>query len=96
VIADAKPTDLEVFIRGNPARRGEPAPRRFLRALSEDEPKPFTQGSGRLELANAIASDENSLTARVMVNRVWQQHFGRGLVATPSNFGTIGQRPTHP
>jgi hypothetical protein len=56
----------------------------------------FTQGSGRLELANAIASKDNPLTARVIVNRIWQHHFGKGLVRTPSNFGALGERPTHP
>lgn len=95
-ITDAKPTDLNVYIRGNPARQGELAPRRFLRILSDDTPQAFTQGSGRLELAQAIAHEDNPLTARVIVNRVWQHHFGRGLVATPSNFGSIGQRPSHP
>src|SRR5207245_603958 len=52
--------------------------------------------SGRLELARSIASPENPLTARVLVNRVWERHFGRGLVATPSNFGNLGERPSHP
>ena len=56
----------------------------------------FTQGSGRVELARAIASPRNPLTARVIVNRIWQQHFGRGIVGTPSNFGALGERPTHP
>ena len=56
----------------------------------------FKTGSGRLELANAIASKDNPLTARVFVNRVWMYHFGRGIVATPSNFGQLGERPTHP
>src|SRR5262249_37885989 len=60
------------------------------------EGKPFTKGSGRLELAEAIASANNPLTARVLVNRVWQHHFGKGLVRTPSNFGALGERPTHP
>ncbi|XZE56801.1 DUF1553 domain-containing protein [Planctomycetaceae bacterium SH139] len=96
VIDEAKPTDLNVYIRGNPARQGELAPRRFLQVLSEGEPAPFTQGSGRLELAEAIANDQNPLTARVMVNRIWQHHFGRGLVRTASNFGVLGERPTHP
>ncbi len=95
-LAEAKAEDLKVYIRGNPARQGEPAPRRFLKVLSDDEPPPFTEGSGRLELAQAIASEDNPLTARVIVNRVWQQHFGRGLVATPSNFGSLGDPPTHP
>ena len=96
VIAEANPSDLQVMVRGNPANRGELAPRRFLRILSNQTPTAFTQGSGRLELANAIASNENPLTARVMVNRVWQHHFGRGLVGTPDNFGKLGEPPTHP
>src|SRR5262249_52943383 len=70
--------------------------RRFLRILAGDSPPAFKQGSGRLELAEAIASKDNPLTARVLVNRVWQNHFGRGLVGTPSNFGALGDRPTHP
>ena len=64
--------------------------------LAASEPLAFSQGSGRLELARAVASPDNPLTARVIVNRLWQQHFGRGLVATPSNFGAMGERPTHP
>ena len=63
--------------------------------LSNDGSKPFKEGSGRLELARAIASKDNPLTARVIVNRLWAQHFGRGLVATPSNFGAMGERPSH-
>ncbi|MEI7688155.1 MAG: DUF1553 domain-containing protein, partial [Planctomycetota bacterium] len=82
---------------GNPAKLGEVAPRRFLRVIAGDEPQPFSAtASGRLELANAIASRDNPLTARVMVNRVWQRHFGRGIVGTSSNFGELGDRPTHP
>ncbi len=86
---------MPVHIRGNPETLGEEAPRRFL-AILGGENKPFAQGSGRLELAQAIASKDNPLTARVLVNRVWQHHFGKGLVRTPSNFGTLGERPTHP
>lgn len=96
VITEAKPADMKVFIRGNPANQGDVAPRRFLQILSTDEPQAFANGSGRLELAEAIASNDNPLTARVMVNRVWQHHFGRGIVGTPDNFGSLGEKPTHP
>ena len=96
-IADSdKPSDLKVQIGGSPENLGEEAPRRFLSILSEGEPKRFTKGSGRLELAEAIASPTNPLTARVMMNGVWQYHFGEGLVRTPGNFGRLGERPTHP
>jgi hypothetical protein len=88
--------DLKVYLRGDPAKPGEPAPRRFLRILAGDNAPPFTQGSGRRELAEAIADANNPLTPRVIVNRVWQQHFGRGLVATASNFGLLGTPPSHP
>lgn len=96
VIAEAEPADMKVFIRGNPANQGETAPRRFLRILCNEEPAPYQMGSGRLELADSIASSGNPLTARVMVNRIWQHHFGRGLVGTPDNFGVLGEKPTHP
>jgi hypothetical protein len=95
-VADEKPGDLKVYVRGNPYKTGENAPRRFLRVLAGADAPLFERGSGRLELAEAIADPRNPLTARVMVNRIWQQHFGRGLVSTPSNFGALGSRPTHP
>lgn len=85
-----------VFVRGNPSRRGEEVPRRFLKVLSNETPQPFTEGSGRLGLAKAIASMDNPLTPRVLVNRIWQHHFGEGLVRTPSDFGTRGEPPSHP
>ena len=88
--------NMRVHLRGNPANLGPEAPRRFLAVLSAEDQAAFAQGSGRLELARAIASPNNPLTARVLVNRVWAQHFGRGLVATPSNFGKLGERPSHP
>ena len=90
-----QPRNLKVLIRGNPETPGAEVPRRFLAALGGEE-APFTRGSGRLELAQAIVSPTNALTYRVLVNRVWQHHFGRGLVSTTSNFGSLGERPTHP
>ncbi len=95
-LTEGQPGNMRVYLRGNPDKEGDVAPRRFLRILTGDQPPPFTQGSGRLELAQAIASPKNPLTARVLVNRVWQYHFGKGLVGTPSNFGKLGERPTHP
>jgi hypothetical protein len=95
-IKEGTPANLAVHIRGNPKTLGEEAPRGFLTILSGEKPDPFKQGSGRLELARAIADKDNPLTARVMVNRIWQHHFGKGLVRTPSNFGELGERPTHP
>jgi mono/diheme cytochrome c family protein len=90
------PVKPQVFIRGNPNNRGAEIPRQFLAILTGPDRKPFTEGSGRLELAKAIASKDNPLTARVMVNRVWKDHFGYGIVRTPSDFGTRGEPPTHP
>ncbi len=96
-IADIeKPHDERVQIRGSRENLGEVAPRRFLAILSDEGRKPFTRGSGRLELAEAIASPANPLTARVFVNRVWQHLFGQGMVRTPSNFGKLGDTPSHP
>jgi len=95
-LVDDKVGDVKVMLRGNPAKLGEVAPRRFLKVMAGDDAAKFTHGSGRLELANAIASKDNPLTARVMVNRVWQYHFGRPIVGTPSNFGALGDRPSHP
>ena len=96
VIEDGEVKDLNVFIRGNVERKGEEAPRSFLHILSKGEPAPFQQGSGRKELALAIGSRENPLTARVIVNRVWGAFFGQPLVPTPSNLGHSGDAPTYP
>ncbi|MBC8354634.1 MAG: DUF1553 domain-containing protein [Planctomycetes bacterium] len=91
-----KPRDLNIFVRGDAGRLGPLVKRRFLQILSDGEPTIFSEGSGRLELAMAIANRQNPLTARVAVNRVWMHHFGIGLVDTPSNFGMNGSVPSHP
>jgi hypothetical protein len=97
VMNDApQPTKPHVMIRGNPGRPGKEVPRRFLQVLSKADSPAFQQGSGRLELARAIASPDNPLTARVIVNRIWMHHFGKGLVTTPSDFGARGAEPSHP
>jgi len=87
---------IPIALRGNPNVPGEVEPRRFLGALGGLEAAPFTQGSGRLELARAITNPSNPLTSRVIVNRVWLHHFGAGLVRSPDNFGALGERPSHP
>ena len=92
----SRPVEPRILLRGNPLNPGEKVPRRFLGVLSGGNAKPFETGSGRLELARAIAGPSNPLTARVIVNRVWAHHFGRGLVATPSDFGTRADPPSHP
>jgi hypothetical protein len=97
VLIDApKPVDPHVFVRGNPGRPGPAVPRRFLKVLSGPDRAPFAKGSGRLDLARAIADSKNPLTARVLVNRVWQWHFGKGLVTTASDFGVRSDPPSHP
>src|SRR2546425_1239469 len=92
----AAPKNLRVQKGGQPENLGEEAPRAFLSVLCDGEPAPFHEGSGRRELAEAIANPKNPLTARVMVNRIWQGHFGQGIVRTSSNFGRMGERPSHP
>ena len=95
-MADGPLVEPHVFKRGNAGMPGEKVPRRFISVLAGGNPAPFKEGSGRLELAQAIASKENPLTARVMVNRVWLYHFGKGIVRTPGDFGVRGDAPTHP
>jgi cytochrome c553 len=94
---EAKPADVKVHIRGNTLTLGEVAPRIFPRILAGETQNPVPSSvSGRLQLAEWIASPANPLTARVIVNRVWQHHFGEGIVRSPDNFGVLGERPTHP
>jgi hypothetical protein len=87
-------TDLRISIRGNPENLGPEVPRRFLFVLSPEGAKPFSKGSGRMELAEAIVSQP--LAYRVFVNRIWKAHFETGIVDTPSNFGMTGEKPTNP
>lgn len=95
IIRDTKPRDLPVFIRGDVTNKGDVVPRRFLSVLTSGERR-FQEGSGREELVDAIFSDGRDLAARVFVNRVWGRLIGRPIVGTPSNFGSLGDRPTHP
>lgn len=92
--ASAKPFEPRVLMRGELEKPGDAVPRRFLHVLSTVDSRTYAD-DGRLQLAQAIANDRNPLTARVIVNRVWQHHFGRGLVTTPDDFGVSGDRPVH-
>ncbi len=91
-----EPYEPHIFHRGNPSRLGDPVPRAFVRLLSGGNPQPFGHGSGRMELARAITSSKNPLTARVFVNRVWMHHFGEPLVTSPADFGARSEPPTNP
>jgi hypothetical protein len=96
-LTDGDVRDMPIYVAGDPGKKGMISPRALPAIFTGGESVPFkTQGSGRLELAQSLASSENPLTARVMVNRMWASHFGRGLVGTTSNFGELGERPTHP
>lgn len=98
IVYESDMRDASIEIRGNPNKLGPPVPRRFVSVLARSETgtKAWESGSGRLDLARSITSDSKDLVARVIVNRVWKYHFGRGLVETPSDFGRQGERPTHP
>ena len=96
IVRETAARDLAVMIRGDVNNQGAVVPRGFLSLLGGGQRQSFSDGSGRAELAAAIADVDNPLTARVIVNRVWGQYFGRPLVSTPSNFGMLGTTPTHP
>jgi hypothetical protein len=95
-VQEGTPVDVPIQLGGDPARPGPVARRGPPRFLAGRQPFVIASGSGRLELANWLTAPENPLFARAMVNRIWQHHFGRGLVNTPSNFGLRGEPPTHP
>jgi uncharacterized protein DUF1553/uncharacterized protein DUF1549 len=88
--------DAHVYIRGNPANPGKTVRRGFPKFLAGGNQPPIRNGSGRRELARWLTRPDHPLTARVLVNRVWQHHFGFGLVRTSANFGAMGERPSHP
>ncbi|MHC4876544.1 MAG: DUF1553 domain-containing protein [Planctomycetota bacterium] len=96
LVESEQPGEFRVFKRGNPIDRGDFVEARFISTLADDDAKPFPAGQRRLGLARAITDPQNPLTRRVIVNWVWQQHFGRGIVRTPDDFGTHGDPPTHP
>jgi hypothetical protein len=95
-VAEGTPHDARVLLRGDPTKPGEVVPRHFLQILGGQPLPPECKASGRLELARWLSDPKNPLTARVMVNRLWLYHFGKGIVQTPSDFGKRGKAPTHP
>jgi mono/diheme cytochrome c family protein len=97
-VEEGDPVNQKVFIRGDYNSPGEDAPKAFPKILTISAPQQqeITSGSGRLGLAEWLSKPNHPLTARVMVNRIWEWHFGEGLVRTPDNFGKMGERPTHP
>lgn len=95
-VAEGTPHDARIQKRGEPGKPGDVVPRRFLEVLGGDPLPPGAAGSGRLQLAQWLTRPGNPLTARVMVNRIWKDHFGNGLVATENDFGRRGKAPTHP
>ena len=97
ILVDVSPAhDYPILLRGEAQNKGKVVPRRFLEILSGPNRPVWKKDSGRLELAQAIADPKNPLTARVLVNRVWQQHFGVGFVSTPDDLGNQSAPPTHP
>ncbi|HWE50255.1 MAG TPA: DUF1549 domain-containing protein [Bryobacteraceae bacterium] len=88
------PINIQLALRGNPENLGPEVPRHFLSVFSDGDPVPFTKGSGRLQMADLIL--KQPIAMRVIVNRIWKEHFGTGIVDTPSNFGFGGERPTDP
>ena len=95
VLNDSGSSDMNIALRGDLRKKGEIAPRKFIEIIGGKSRPKYSIGSGRLELAKSVVDERNPLTSRVIVNRIWGWHFGNGLVRTPSNFGVIGEAPTH-
>jgi hypothetical protein len=95
-VGEGDPVEQRVFVRGNPEAKGDPVAKRFPIVIAGAHNASVEKGSGRREMAEWLADPRNPLTARVMVNRIWQFHFGEGLVSTPNNFGKLGAAPSHP
>ena len=94
-VSEGQPADARIMVRGEPQSLGQAVPRGFLTILGGEKLPADEKGSGRRELAEWVTDRGNPLTARVMVNRIWIWHFGRGIVATPDDFGTRGEAPSH-
>ncbi|MCA9222165.1 MAG: PSD1 domain-containing protein, partial [Planctomycetales bacterium] len=95
-VGEGQPHDSAIHRRGEPQRKGQIVPRRFLQVVDGPAAPKIRSGSGRLELADWLTRDDHPLVPRVVVNRIWQRHFGRGLVVTTDNFGVRGESPSHP
>jgi hypothetical protein len=95
-VSDGKPVNAKIMVRGEPGTLGPEVPRGFLTILGGQKLPPDEKGSGRLELAQWITDPKNPLTARMIVNRVWEWHFGQGIVSTPDDFGARGEPPVNP
>ena len=95
-VREGDASDSPIHLRGNPENHGEVTPRHFLSTITPPDEVKIANGSGRLQLAQWLTEDSHPLTARVLVNRIWAQHFGQGIVKTLDNFGRQGERPTHP
>lgn len=95
-VTEGSPVEQKLFVRGDCYSEGEAVAKQFPVILAGNAQTPIVKGSGRMELARWLTDPKHPLVSRVFVNRVWQWHFGDGLVRTPSNFGLMGERPTHP
>ena len=95
-VAEGKPENAKLQLRGDPKRLGDEVPRHFPAILGGQVLPADNRTSGRLQLAEWVSDPQNPLTARVLVNRIWQHHFGKGIVQTPNDFGRQGKPPTHP